>query len=130
MINIGHVKHKAVGDITLEISNADEFIKRIKEINKEIPGTKAEKMKLWKIRVIGADKIPAKIQHLIDNTEGGPEPMHASEAESTESQEKGSNSPPQNFGDPAMHASAAPSVPMHASGETEKPKRRVVRRQS
>lgn len=128
MINIGEIDHKAVGRITLEISNDDEFIKRVKEINKEIPGPRAEKMKLWKIRTIGDDKPSAKIKHLIAASNGSTEPMRASEAESTESQEKSPESPPQNFGDPPMHASTAQEAPMHASGESAKPKRRMARR--
>lgn len=120
MINIGTIEHRNVGHVTLEISNNEEFIQRIKEINEQIPGTRKEKMKLWKIRVIGADKIPPKIQHLIDDT-------HQDEG-STESQQKSADSPPQNFGDAAMHASAAPEA-MHASSEPPaKPKRKAVRR--
>jgi hypothetical protein len=70
MINVGEINHSSVGSIKLEISNDDLFVKRVKEINREIKDVpRADRMKLWKIRVIGEGRIPAKIQHLIDGSE-------------------------------------------------------------
>ena len=70
-INIGEITHPTAGQIRLEISNDDEFVKRVKAINKDLPGTNKSNMTRWKIRRVGEDRVPAKIQQLIDK--GGEE---------------------------------------------------------
>ena len=113
MIHIGEIKHKSIGHITLEISNEDEFIRRVKEINKRLPGNKAEKMKLWKIRVVGGTE-KARIRHLIEGTEKEPE------AVSAETQEVNPESPPSNLG--------AASPPEAEAPKPTRPTRRLARR--
>ena len=109
-INIAEIKHKTVGHVTLEISNDDEFIARINEINRQLPGTKAEKMKLWKIRVVGEERVPAKIRHLVEGSGDGDE-------DSTETQEVNPKIPSSDFG-----AASPPPDP------NPKPTRRLARR--
>lgn len=68
-ILIGEVSHERIGKIRIEISKPEDFIARVKEINREIKrGKKGHKepMKLWKIRMTGSDRIPAAVQRLID----------------------------------------------------------------
>ena len=128
-INIGTIKHKSFGTISLEISNDDEFIKRVKEINRDLPGSHAENMKLWTIRVITTEKIPAKIRHLMEGA-SGPAPAETEMPESPTEAEialplRHSATPPEESAESQQASSAAPSP---TSGESAKPKRRVVRR--
>jgi hypothetical protein len=58
-----HVAEFNGGQIRLEISNQDDFIRAVKRTNREI---KRKKLKGdWKIRLIGSERINAPIQQLI-----------------------------------------------------------------
>ena len=61
-----HVAEFDGGRIRLEISNQEEFIRKVKKEarrQKKRSGT-------WKIRIIGTDRVSAPIQHLIDDLAG------------------------------------------------------------
>lgn len=138
-INIGEVNHEKVGSITLEISNDKEFIKRVKEINRQI-GRNEEPMRLWKIRVVGEERVPAEIQRMIG----------ASKGESVDVPDDVPESPIKNKSTDAFEhlenqgAMAEPSIDKFGAlgartdvpegeakapvTESEKPKRRVVHR--
>lgn len=65
-INIGEVDHPEHGQIRIEISNDEEFIARVKQISKGLPGRGLqEKLKHWKIKTIGQDRVPAAIQKMM-----------------------------------------------------------------
>jgi len=67
------------GQIKIEISNPDDFVRRVK---KEMRRQKRDD--LWKIRLIGQGRTPAAIQQLINRTEGKEEAPVVEEPETTE----------------------------------------------
>lgn len=67
-INIAEWNLPSGGEIRIEISNNETFLKRVKEINREQHVRRPKK-----VRVLGDERVPAEIQRLIDKTEDEPE---------------------------------------------------------
>lgn len=69
-INIGEFDHPKMGRINIEISNDKEFLRRIKQINREAAKKGIEDaMKLWKIRQVGEGRVAAEIQRTKEKAE-------------------------------------------------------------